>query len=213
MGDRGPAYPSTRLHPGTLLSQQPTPQGVSRVEPGPGHPRVTSGYCAFVSPTIVQLGGVPVPWPHARASSAACFCQPSHCWPAGELGEDAGLAWDPGCLGFSQLLPALAWTWRGGPHSQASRALGEAWPRQQPLCEEDQKSCWSLASSWGSARFRPAPHPGPLARSLPGIPGGLSACPLLRPFPGVHPWRELTYIPPLGGGPAAPALWGCVEGT
>ncbi|KAM5239859.1 cysteine-rich protein 2 isoform 1-T1 [Hipposideros larvatus] len=43
----------------------------------------------------VQLGGVPVPWPHARASSAACFCQPSHCWPAGELGEDAGLAWDP----------------------------------------------------------------------------------------------------------------------
>ncbi|KAM5239860.1 cysteine-rich protein 2 isoform 2-T2 [Hipposideros larvatus] len=44
---------------------------------------------------FVQLGGVPVPWPHARASSAACFCQPSHCWPAGELGEDAGLAWDP----------------------------------------------------------------------------------------------------------------------
>lgn len=60
-GGPGSCPPLNQAAPSYPLSQQSTSQSVSRVELGPGHPRVTSGYCAFVSPTMVQLGGVPVP--------------------------------------------------------------------------------------------------------------------------------------------------------
>lgn len=101
--------------------------------------------------------------------------------------------------------------------------LGPWWG---PLCEGDQRSHWSLASSWGLARFcqggrGPAhltpllPSPMPLAGPLSSweefqLSSGLSSCPLLRPFPAVLPWGSLSFRP-LGGGPAAPA-WGRGQG-
>lgn len=90
---------------------------------------------------------------------------------------------------------------------------------RRPLCEEDQKSLWSLASTWGLARFCQGGR-GPVHRT-PILPvpltghfssweefqhspdSGLSSCPL-RPFPAVLPWGSPSFRP-LGGGPAAPA--------
>lgn len=53
-----PAHPPVR-HPTPPLPQQPTP--LSRVKPGPGHPRVASECFAFVSLTMVPPVGSPVP--------------------------------------------------------------------------------------------------------------------------------------------------------
>lgn len=87
-------------------------------------------------------------------------------------GMRSGSSWAqpaPACPGMDM----AGWP---GPHSQAARALGEAWPRQQPLCEGD---LLVLRFLLGLSQILPCPPPGPQARSRPGIPWAPAFLPVL----------------------------------